>query len=165
MAGHSSPEWMTVTPAGPLTTPYSHRFARHGGSSGEGRAEAGVDVDRVMRALAGEGWARAAWGHAGPGAWTVRWIRPFPAEWWLLIEPGALTRVEIVLEGARRVIRLEHGERVVFGPWMVTIRGFDRHGGHRVLDRWEIHYSWLTQAGTMTIVRRSSFLSPARKTR
>jgi hypothetical protein len=151
VVGHSSPEWMTVTPAGPAPTPYAHRFARQGGSSDRARAEAGVDVDRLMRALAGEEWARAEWGDAGRGGWTVHWIRPFPAEWWRVIEPGALTRVEIVLEGARRVIRLDHGERVVLGPWKVTIRRLDPHGGHHVLDRWEIHYSWLTRAGTMRV--------------
>jgi hypothetical protein len=151
MARDASPEWMTVTPAGPAPVPYAHRFAARAGSSDGTRAGAGVDVDRIMRALAGEGWARAEWGHGGRGGWTVRWIGPFPSEWWRVIEPGALTRVEIVLEGARRVIGLEHGEHVVFGPWKVTIRGLDPHGRHRVLDRWEIHYSWLTEAGTMRV--------------
>jgi hypothetical protein len=33
----------------------------------------------------------------------------------------------------------------------VTIRGLDPHGGHRILDRWEVHYSWLTEAGTMRV--------------
>jgi hypothetical protein len=151
MAGDSSPEWMTVTPAGPAPTPYAHRFAPRAGWSDGAHAGAGIDVDRIMRALAGEGWARAEWREGGRGGWTVRWVGPFPDEWWRVIEPGPLTRVEIVLEGARRVVKLEHGERVVFGPWTVTIRGLDPHGGHRVLDRWEVHYSWLTGSGTMRV--------------
>jgi hypothetical protein len=151
MAGDSFPEWMTVTCADPAPTPYAHRFAPRAGSSGEARAEAGVDVDGITRALAGEGWARAEWSDDGRGGWTVRWVGPFPAGWWRVIEPGALTRVEIVLEGARRVIRLEHAQRMVFGPWKVTIRGLDAHGGLRVLDRWEVHYSWQSEAGTMRV--------------
>ncbi len=151
IAEESGAEWMTVTPAGAAPPPYAHRFTPRRGWPAGGHPGDGVDTDRIMRSLAGEGWARAEWSDARRGGWAVRWVGPFTAEWWRLLEPGAFTRVEIVLEGVRRVIQVEHGERVVFGPWQVTIRGLDPLGGHRVVDRWEIHYSWLTEGGTLRV--------------
>ena len=52
-----------------------------------------------------------------------------------------------MFEGERHVIRTEHGERVVLGPWRVVIYGLDPAGGRRVVDRWAIQYSWGTESG------------------
>jgi len=88
------------------------------------------------------------------GGRVMRWVHgPGP------VAAGAFRHIEIAFVGERRILRLQHGERIVYGPWRVTIRGVDPHGRQRILDRWEIHYSWPAEAGgvrveTPAILRR-----------
>lgn len=147
-------EWMTVTPEGALPAVYAHRFTAKPGPPAIDRPGPALDVDEITRALAGEGWSRAEWGETEMGGRIVRWVR-----WADHLERGVVGHVEIVLAGERRVVRLEHGERIEYGPWRVTIHGLDPTGGQRIVDRWQIHYSWLTGAGsarleTAAILRR-----------
>lgn len=143
-------EWMTVTADGAPARVYRHRYRPRPAGAGQ-PAGPGGDVERIGRSLVGGGWTRLdEWTETHMGGRTVRWIRR--------VEAGAV-RVEVVLGGGRRVIRLEHGERVVFGPWRVTIHGIDARGASRVIDRWSIQYAWLTGAGgerieTVPILRR-----------
>ncbi|MEX2145628.1 MAG: DUF4912 domain-containing protein [Candidatus Rokuibacteriota bacterium] len=139
-------EWMTVTPEGAPPAAYAHRFTPNPGTPAVERPGPGLDVDEITRALAGEGWSRAEWSETEMAGRVVRWVR-----WAGPLERGVFGPVEIVFEGERRVVRLQHGERVVFGPWRVTIRGVDSHGRRRVIDRWQIHYSWPTEAGGLRI--------------
>jgi hypothetical protein len=144
IAADTRAEWMTVTPATAPAAPYAHRFTpRH-------PAPAGPEAEAITRSLAGEGWSPVEWNETDAGG-TVRWVRWFRGERWGALEPGLLSRVRIVFEGQRRILRMEQGERVVLGPWRVTIQGLDPHGGHRVIDRWEIHYAWATEAGTARV--------------
>ncbi|PYM85401.1 MAG: hypothetical protein DME06_07270 [Candidatus Rokuibacteriota bacterium] len=144
-------EWMTVQPGeGPFPA-YAHRFLGPSGAPPSGVPGApGADLERIMHSLAGEGWTPTEWTETDMGGRTVRWVRwvgPWRREQWQAAGPGVFAQVEIVFEGERRVIRTEHGERVVLGPWRVVIYGLDPAGGRRVVDRWAIQYSWGTESG------------------
>ena len=154
-------EWMTVPPEGHYR-PYRHRYtprppaapAAAGGPEAFG-ISAG-DLERFLGALRGEGWVRTEWTVLEMGGRVVRWVRwegPFRGEqWaWALAGPGTFARVEIALEAERRVVRLERGERVLYGPWRVTLYGLDPHGGRRVMDRWALRTSWLTEEGSVRV--------------
>jgi hypothetical protein len=145
-------DWMTVSAEGAPPRDYRHRFVPRWASPAPGDWSA--ELEQVMRSLAGEGWSRTEWSEAQMGGRTVRWVRwtgPFHDGHWRAIQPATFGRVEILFQGERRVIRMEHGERVVFGPWRVTIHGLDARGGQRIIDRWTIHYSWPTTGGTVRI--------------
>lgn len=137
-------DWMTVTSQGGAPPDYEHRFV-----SKPATPPPEPQVERLPQSLAGEGWTQAEWTETDMGGRTVRWIRwngPYRREQWRT--EGRFERVEIVFEGERRVIRLEHGgERVVFGPWRVTIFGINPEGARHAIDRWSVYYSWPTEKG------------------
>jgi hypothetical protein len=142
-------EWMTVTTAGPLPSPYRRRFGPRPASGARVAIARPPEVELIAQSLAGDGWERAEWVEADMHGRTVRWMR------WT--EP--LRRVEIVFQGERRVTRTEWGERVTLGPWRVTIYGRGPDGSRRAIDRWAVQYAWLTERGgarveTLAIVQR-----------
>jgi hypothetical protein len=157
-------DWMTVTPATGLPREYQHRLIpRAGPPAPEPVAQIapGPEIEQIMHALAGEGWSRTEWSEADMGGRIVRWVRWFGpavrASW--LPADGDYAHVEILFEGEQRRIRVQGAERVVLGPWMVTIRGLAPEGGQRIVDRWAIHYAWATAGGgaavqTAPIVQR-----------
>jgi hypothetical protein len=129
-------DWMTVTSDAPARE-YVHRVVRRpdGAHPLEARPDGGVDTDvaGVLQAFVGEGWSRTEWREADMDGRVVRWIK------WA-------GTVEVLLQGERTVVRTAWGERVILGPWMVTITG-NAVSGRRVLDRWTVHYSWTTEGG------------------
>ncbi len=152
-------EWMTVPPDWNYR-PYRHRYVPRpvtiaaGGPDYFGIPQG--DLERFLGALVGEGWTRTEWTVAEMGGRVVRWIRwtgPFRIEeWaWTLAGTGAFTRIEITFEAERRMVRLEGGQRVVYGPWRVSIYGLDASGGRRVVDRWAMRASWLTEERSVRI--------------
>lgn len=150
-------EWMTVNHEGSSAPPYEHQFSSRPAEAhvhDPGARPAPAEVESIMQALAGEAWSHTEWSETALGGRVARWIR------WIgpglrpvarLGEDGGLARVTIAFEGERRVIRLEGGERIVLGPWHVTISGLDPDGGHRTLDRWAIYYAWPTEAGSIRV--------------
>jgi hypothetical protein len=146
-------EWMTVEHGDVAVAGYEHRFTpRPGGGPAPVWLPGDTELDRVTRALVGEGWSRLEWSETemGPGRF-VRWMRWGPvAERWQTHAQGGV-RVELVFEGERRVIHAREGTRVVFGPWRVTIQSLTPEGGRRVIDRWAVHYAWLTDAGASRV--------------
>jgi hypothetical protein len=150
-------EWMTITSADPppCTAPYRSRY-----SGPEpplpGRAGAGyVDAWR-----AGYAPATAATEPARePSSWSAmrtferavhveRWWRldEWRAEWrsglrflgWQHFDPERIA-VELLGEAPAHV-RIEGGEMVLYGPWRITIRGFETEPGRRVLSTWSMHW-------------------------
>ncbi|MBI4269346.1 MAG: DUF4912 domain-containing protein [Candidatus Rokubacteria bacterium] len=145
-------EWMTVTYDGTVPPEYRHRVveARPAPASAPPAGD-GLDLERVMHALVGEGWSRAEWEEGEDGGRVVRWVRwtgPFWREHWRTV---AGERVEIVFEGERRVLQGAWGERVVFGPWRVAIHAVGPGGAQRLIDRWTIHYAWPTAGGLVRV--------------
>ena len=152
IAPDASVEWMTVTYDGALPPEYRHRVEPARGAPATARpAGDGLDLERVMHALVGEGWSRAEWEERENGGRVVRWVRwtgPFWREHWRTV---AGERVEIVFEGERRVLQGAWGERVVFGPWRVAIHAVGPAGEQRLIDRWTIHYAWPAEGGAVRV--------------
>jgi hypothetical protein len=143
-------EWMTVTPRVPAPSPYRHRYrpTHERISPGAPAPLPDAEAAGLIRALAGEGWTRVEWTEAVMGGRTLRWVRwtgPIHRQEW------SFRHVEILLEGEQHMTRWEGGERVVFGPWTVTVSGLEPDGGRRVIDRWTMHYSWVTEGGTVHV--------------
>lgn len=143
-------EWMTVAPRTPAGPPYRHRY--HPGGAGPApavpRPPRDAEAEGVVQALTAEGWTRVEWTEAAMGGRTVRWVRwtgPIHRQEW------AFRHVEILLEGDEHVTRWERGERVVFGPWQVTVSGIEPAGARRTLGRWTLHQSWITESGTARV--------------
>ncbi len=152
-------EWMTVAHEAPASPPYRHRFAPRPGQVAPPAPPASLheaEAEHVLQALASAGWTRVEWTETVMGGRTVRWVQwtgPVRREEW------RFHHVEILLHGEREVTRWEGGERVVLGPWTVTVSGLEPDGGRQILDRWAIHHSWVTDGGavrveTAPIVRR-----------
>ncbi len=145
-------EWMTVEADGGARPEYRHRFVPRPGAAlsldtvAPGGLPAG-ELDRVAAALLGEAWTHSEWTETEMGGRVVRWFRwtgPTRTERWWSERAGPFTRVEIRFGAEHRVVRLEHGAQVVVGPWEVRISGLDAWGERRTLDRWTVHYAWVT---------------------
>jgi hypothetical protein len=150
-------EWMTVEPDSGDRPEYRHHLVPRPGiaSSLEGVGATGVPAGELERAaaalLGGEAWTGSEWTETEMGGRVVRWLRwssPVRTERWWRERAGPFTRVEIRLGGEPRLVRVEHGARLVAGPWEVWIVGLDAWGERRTLDRWTVHYAWVTDEGT-----------------
>jgi hypothetical protein len=88
------------------------------------------------------------------GGRIVRWFRwtgPAHTERSWRERAGPFTRVEIRVGGEHRVLRFEQRTQLVVGPWEVWIFGLDAWGARRTLDRWSVHYAWVTDEGTSRV--------------
>lgn len=150
-------EWMTVTPEGAGPRDYVHRFVQPPGGPPplEVRTDGASDADiaGVMQSFVGEGWSRTEWTETDMDGRAVRWIRwtgPFWSERWRTMPLGRDATVEVLFHGERTVVRTAWGERMIIGPWLVTIHGSTLEG-RRIVDRWAIHYSWIAESGRVRV--------------
>jgi hypothetical protein len=150
-------EWMTVTTEGFPPRDYRHRFvpSAPGPPPIETRADAASDADiaAVERSLVGDGWSRTEWTETEMDGRVVRWIRwtgPFWSDRWRGLPVGREATVEVLFLGERTVERTAWGERAILGPWIVTIFGAAVEG-RRLIDRWTVHYSWISESGRMRV--------------
>ena len=129
-------EWMTVPQIAPPPE-YRHRFTpRPWTEPPVPRAE----IERTLTALTGEGWSRTEWSEADMGGRVIRWVRwsgPVRREHIRLSREGTFTRIEIIFQAERRIME----DRVVYGPWNVTIETIDESGVRRVYERLQVHDS------------------------
>jgi uncharacterized protein len=77
----------------------------------------------------------------GPVVRTSWEAGPFP----MPIEAPGL--VEERHEGPVLVQKIGEKTRVIYGPWEVVIRGVGGHAESRVLARWEVRKSWVSEVG------------------
>jgi hypothetical protein len=77
----------------------------------------------------------------GPVVQTTWEAGPFPVP---VEAPG---RVEERHEGPVIVQKVGDKTRVIYGPWQVVIRGVGAHAEGRVLARWEVRKSWVSDVG------------------
>ncbi|HSD65322.1 MAG TPA: DUF4912 domain-containing protein [Vicinamibacteria bacterium] len=77
----------------------------------------------------------------GPVTRTSWEAGPFPAP---VEAPGI---VEERHEGPVLVQKIGEKTRVIYGPWEVVIRGVGAHAEGRVLARWEVRKSWVSDVG------------------
>jgi hypothetical protein len=152
-------EWMTVEAAGGARPEYRHRFVpRLGVAAPLGTAASGWppagELDRVVAAFFGEAWTHTEWTETEMGGRVVRWFRwtgPAGTQRWWRERAGPFTRVEIRLGGEQGVLRFEQGTQLVVGPWELRILGLDTWGERRMLDRWTVHYAWVTDEGAARV--------------
>ena len=138
IAADSRIEWMTVHHDGTSPAPYIHRFVpRPWTSPSSPHPVPDVEIDRIMQSLAGQGWSRTEeWTETWMGGRVVRWIR-----WTGPVRHGwGVATTEILFQGGRRIEWTEQGERVVLGPWRLTMYGLTPQGGLDVVSRWEIRW-------------------------
>ncbi len=158
-------DWMTVTSAGapPCTRPCRSRYAGPEPALPERQGAGYVDVWRSGNAPPGAEAAPAR----ETGSWSShtlierhaeRWwkVEDWRTEWraglrflrWEHLDPERVA-VELLGETPGHV-QFEGGEMVVYGPWRVTVRGFDGGQGRRVLATWSMRW---VQATTPMIER------------
>jgi hypothetical protein len=87
---------------------------------------------------------------------VVRWIRwsgpAQPEHLTLLSKTGGTYRtVEVLFQGERKVIRTEQGERIVYGPWRVTLEAVGPKGERRTIERWALRRRWTTEEGAIRV--------------
>jgi len=156
---HTELEWMTVTSedAPPCAAPYRSRYSgpepQLPGRQGSGY----VDVWRAGYAPSAK--IEPVREHATPWSSSTHRVIEHPAHierWWRLDEWRSEwrsglrflrwehfdpERVAVELLGDTPVhVQFEGGEMVVYGPWRVTMRGFEAEPGRRVLSTWSMRW-------------------------
>src|SRR5205814_1344156 len=91
---------------------------------------------------------------SAPDGNTVRWIRwsgPVRSEMTLMFPGRTFEKIEVEFKSEPWVVRQEKGERRVFGPWQVAIYAWETRVGKRLLQRWTMHSSWVTEERSIRI--------------
>jgi hypothetical protein len=127
-----------------------------------GHSDHPADSEKFFQHLAGEGWAKSEWTESLMDGRVVRWIKwsgPIaPEHLHFLPKTGGVFRsVEVLFQGERRVIKMESGEKVVYGPWRVTLQAVGTKGERRTIEQWMIRRRWTTEEG-MTRVETPAIL-------
>jgi hypothetical protein len=166
MSADTRAEFTTVLRSGSATT-YRHRYVAPPPSAAPPppppfEAQYPAESEEVFRHLAGEGWARSEWMESLMDGRVVRWIRwsgPLTAEQLpLLPQLPQLSRIgtvfrniEVLFQGERRVIKMESGEKVVYGPWKVTLEAVGPKGERKSVEQWMIRRRWTTGEGMVRV--------------
>jgi hypothetical protein len=99
------------------------------------------------------------------GGLRFEWVGPVVSSTWeagpfpMPIEAPGL--VEERHEGPVLVQRIGERTRVIYGPWQVVIRGIGGRAERRVIARWEVRKSWLTQLGFEVVGDTVRWVTPA----
>src|SRR5262249_50002631 len=157
-------EWLTVRSARggvgePVTDNREVPSLINGGAGLTAQAEP-VRVWDIRRTHAGsdDGWIRdesfgTMWHEAR------EWVREQAATWqgpiirttWEagpFVYPVELPRyVEERYEGTATVRSVDGRSHIIYGPWQVVIRGLGARAERRILAVWEVHRSWIADAG------------------
>jgi len=154
-------EATTVLRSGPGFT-YKHRYiappAPPAPPPAPGYTEAAhpAESEKLFQHLAGEGWNRSEWFESLIDGRVVRWIRwsgPVAAEH-LKMLPATTTpwkSIEVLFHGERRIIKLESGEKIVFGPWRMTLEAVGPRGERKTVEQWMVKRRWTTTEGMIRV--------------
>ena len=151
-------ESTTIFRSGPAFT-YRHRHTPRPAPPAPPPLEAQypAESEQVIQSLSGEGWTRNEWTETLMDGRVVRWIRwsgtAVPEHLTILSKIGAAYRtLEVLFSGERRVIKLEAGgEKVVYGPWRVTLEAVGPKGERRTIERWALRRRWTTEEGMIRV--------------
>ncbi|HLY74221.1 MAG TPA: DUF4912 domain-containing protein, partial [Planctomycetota bacterium] len=163
---NSKVEATTVFRSGPAYT-YRHRYhappAGPGPGPGPSSNPAGhfnsaypAESEQMFRHLSNEGWTRSEWMETMIDGRVMRWIRwsgPIMAEHLpFLPKTGASYRtVEVLFQGERRIIKMEGGEKIVYGPWKVVVEAVGGQGERKTIEQWMIRQRWTTHEGMIRV--------------
>ncbi|HVR83467.1 MAG TPA: DUF4912 domain-containing protein [Planctomycetota bacterium] len=160
MSPDSRVEATTVFRSGPAYT-YRHRY--HAPPSDGGNAppvprfeeKHPAESEQMFRHLSGEGWTRSEWMETMIDGRVMRWIRwsgPIMAEHLPFVPKGASYRtIEVLFHGERRIIKMEGGEKIVFGPWKVVVEAVGGQGERKTIEQWMIRQRWTTHEGMIRV--------------
>jgi hypothetical protein len=115
-----------------------------------------AESEKIFQHLAGEGWNRSEWFESLIDGRVVRWIRwsgPVAAEH-LKMLPATTTpwkSIEVLFHGERRIIKLESGEKIVFGPWRMTLEAVGPRGERKTVEQWMVKRRWTTTEGMIRV--------------
>ncbi|MBI3856029.1 MAG: DUF4912 domain-containing protein [Planctomycetes bacterium] len=153
-------EASTVFRSGPAFT-YRHRYTPPPPSAAPPapppfEAQYPAESEPVFQALAGEGWSRSEWAETLMDGRVVRWIRwsgPVAAEHLpLLPKAGTIFRtIEVLFQGERRVLKMDSGEKIVYGPWRVTLEAVGPRGERKTVEQWMVRRRWTTHEGMIRV--------------
>jgi len=152
-------EMTTVFRNGPAFT-YHHRYTPPPYSPPPPpppfEAQYPVESEQIFKHLAGEGWTRNDWVECLMDGRCVRWIRwsgpVTPEQLPFLPKSGTTYRaVEVLFQGERRIIKVEGGEKTVFGPWRVTLEAVGPKGERKTIEQWMIKRRWTTEEGAVRV--------------
>ena len=135
-----------MTPPGGSFTPPSHHY----------EAPHPAESEQIFRQLAGEGWSRSEWMETLIDGRVMRWIRwsgPILAEHLPFLPKGGATyrTVEVLFHGERRIIKMEGGEKIVYGPWKVVIEAVGSEGERKTIEQWMVRSRWITHEGMIRV--------------
>ena len=144
---------------------YRHRYqappgggggpAGHGPGPGPGEPPHFAESEHMFKHLTGEGWSRSEWMETLIDGRTMRWIRwsgPVMAEHLPFLPKGASYQtIEMLFHGEKRIIKIEGGEKIVFGPWRVTLEAVGHQGERRTIEHWMVKQRWTTHQGMIRV--------------
>jgi hypothetical protein len=113
--------------------------------------------EQIIQALNGDGWMRTEWTETLMDGRVVRWIRwsgpAHPEHLTLLSKTGSATyrTVEVLFSGERKIIKTEEGEKIIYGPWRVTLEAVGPKGERRTIERWALRRRWTTEEGVIRV--------------
>jgi len=153
-------EATTIFRSGPQFT-YSHRYTPPPPSAAPPppppfESQYSTAPEQIIKALNGDGWIRSEWTETLMDGRVVRWIRwsgpAQPEHLTLLSKTGGTYRtVEVLFQGERKIIRTEQGEKIVYGPWRVTLEAVGPKGERRTIERWALRRRWTTEEGAIRV--------------
>jgi hypothetical protein len=153
-------ESTTVLRSGPPFT-YRHRYHPPPGGSSPAPlphfdSSHPAESEPMFRHLSSEGWTRSEWMETMIDGRVMRWIRwsgPILAEHLpFLPKSGASYRtVEVLFQGERRIIKMEGGQKIVYGPWKVVIEAAGSQGERKTIEQWMIRQRWTTHEGMIRV--------------
>jgi len=164
MSSNTAIEATTVFRSGPAYT-YHHRYnpppAGPGGSGGGApgaphfESKYPAESEQMFQHLSSEGWSRSEWMETLIDGRVMRWIRwsgPVMAEHLPFLPRGASYRtVEVLFHGERRIIKMEGGEKIVYGPWKVVVEAVGSGGERKTIEQWMVRQRWTTHEGMMRV--------------
>jgi hypothetical protein len=87
---------------------------------------------------------------------VVRWIRwsgPAAPQHVTLFskQSGTYRTFEVLFAGEKRVFKTQEGEKIVYGPWRVTLEAVGPKGERRTIERWALKRRWITEEGVIRV--------------
>jgi hypothetical protein len=153
-------EATTIFRSGPQFT-YRHRYTPPPPSAAPPppppfESQYSTAPEQIIKALNGDGWIRSEWTETLMDGRVVRWIRwsgPAQPEHLTLLSKtaGTYRTVEVLFSGEQKIIRTELGEKIVYGPWRVTLEAVGPKGERRTIERWALRRRWTTEEGAVRV--------------
>jgi hypothetical protein len=150
-------EWKTVGPTESYRK-YEHRYVPKPGGPppppASGPSWPSIDPEHVREVLAREGWVEEQWTESAPDGNQVRWIRwsgPVRADFSQMFPGRAFEKIEVEFQSGPWIVREEKGERRVFGPWNVSVYAWETRTGRKLISRWMMHSSWVTEERSIRV--------------